>query len=480
MQRVWIGALAILAIAGAALADRLKPPGPPAPAADVPAEPGGVWVCPVVKVPGAPGYIHLVNTGSAPAAVRISYVPDSGKAVEQALSVAPRRATTVGSPGGLVAKGAGAIVDYAGGELTVSRTTLIGGVGAIAGLGAISAGAASCSRPGGVVQVIPQGSTLRAETQIVLLNPGIGDAVVDIALLVGGQKIRPVSLQGRVVPALRRLVVRAGDFAFDARSVATSITAQTGRIVADAIVVTPSYVDLVPGQNATRDLVAMASTARGPATYSTVAIGDDDAVIVAGILGAGGRTAYGPLITALAPNAPQVFTLLADAVPAGAAALAAESKTAAIAIGSRWIVRATSGRTDSAISSGAQPANEVVAVVGPPAAPGALRLLVANPDDIEAVIGVTVITGSGASQPAPLQDYHLGPGRSATLTFQGLPTSATIGVIVSSVGARVAATLEAVANLPSSFAAYAVAGVPISLAPPVAVEPDARQGVPAL
>jgi hypothetical protein len=320
---------------------------------------------------------------------------------------------------------------------------------------------------------------VRAETQLVLLNPGIADAVVDIALLVGGQKVRPVSLQGRVVPARRRLVVREGDFAFDARSVAASVTARTGRVVTDAIAVTTSYVDLIAGQNATRDLVALASSARGGATFSTVAIGDDDAVIAAGILASGGRTAYGPLIPALPPNEPQVYSLAADEVPAGAIALATVSKTAAIATGSRWVVQATSGRRDSAVASGAQPSHDAVAVLGPPATPGGMRVLVANPDEAEAAIDVTVITESGALQPAELQGYRLGPGRTATLTLRGIPKTGTIGVAISSAGARVAAVLEAVTGLPGSFAAYAATAVPLVLGLPVGIEADSRQGVPA-
>ena len=472
-RRTAILALAVLAIGGAALADRLKPPAPPVPAGVRPAEPGGVWVCPVVKLPGIGGYIHLLNSGRDAAAVRISFVVDVGNRVEQSLSVPPRRAVSIGTPPGLRSKGAGAIVEYSGGQLTVSRSTYIGTATSI------SAGAAACSRPGGVVQVVPQGATLRTETQLVLLNPSVADAVVDIALLVGGQKIRPVSLQGRVVPARRRLVIREGDFAFDARSVAAEITAQTGRIVADGVVATGSFVDLIPGVNATRDLVAMASTARGPAAFTAVAIGDDDAVIDAGILAGDGRTSYGPLVTPLQPNDPQLSSLAADEVPAGAAGLSARSKTAAMALGARWVVRASNGRSDFAIISGTQPANEVAAVLGPPAIPGALRLLLANPDDIEGLINVTVVTESGATKTERLQGVHLGPGRATTLTFEGLPKTGTVGVIVTSAGARVAAALEAIAIFPGSFAACAVSGVPMLPAPLVAVEPDARQGVPA-
>jgi hypothetical protein len=159
--------------------------------------------------------------------------------------------------------------------------------------------------------------------------------------------------------------------------------------------------------------------------------------------------------------------------------LAATSKTSAIALGSRWAVRSSAGKTDSAISSGVLPSNETVAVVGPPATTSALRLLVANPDTTEALLRVLVITESGATAPARIQNVRLGPGRTMTLTFPGLRDKATVGVIVTSTGARVGAVLEAIAAPPASFAAYAVTGVPVLPAPPVAVEPDARQGVPA-
>ena len=482
MRRLWVGVLVVAALAGAALADRFYESAPPSPAADRPAEPGGVWVCPVVKVAGAGGFIHLINAGDQRATVRITYIPDGKKPLEQALTLDAQHARTVGSPGSIAGQAAGAVVEYAGGEVTVSRTVLIGGLGDVAqgaGAGGLSAGAASCAKPGGVVQVVPQGATLRTETQLVIMNPGTGDAVVDIALVSNGQEVRPVSLQGRVVPAHRRLVVREGDFIFDARSVAAVITANGGRIVADALMVARSIADLIPGMNATRDLVTVASSARGAVAFSTVAIGDEDAVIEAFVLSSSGRTAYSPLATGLAPNAPQVSLAPTVGVPAGAVALAAVSKTSAIALGSRWGVRSSTGKIETAISSGVLPSNKTVAVVGPPAATGALRLLVANPDATEAVLRVAVITESGATEPPRLQDVHLGPGRTVTLAFPGLSDKATVGVIVSSTGARIAAALEAIAAPANSFAAYAVTGVPFLPAPPVAVEPDARQGVPA-
>jgi len=482
MRRGWLGVLILAALAGAGLTDHFHASAPPVPAADRPVEPGGVWVCPVVKVAGAGGFIHLVNAGVERAAVRITYVPDAGKSLDQALTLAPLHAATIGSPGSIIAQSAGAIVEYAGGDVTVSRTVLIGGLGDVpqgAGAGGLSAGAASCARPGGVVQMVPQGATLRTETQLAIMNPGSADAVVDIALASNGQLVQPVSLQGRVVPARHRLIVREGDFVFDARAVSAVITASTGRIVADALIVARSIADLIPGMSVTRNLVAIASSSRGAAAFATIAVGDNDAVIEAYVLSGEGRTAYAPLATALAPNSPQVAAAPTDDVPAGALAFAAYSKTAAIAIGARWEVRSSTGKIDSAISSGVLASGKTVAVVGQPAATSALRLLVANPDATEAIVGVQVITESGVITSPRLVNVHIAPGQTLTLPFPALADKATVGVIVSSAGGRVAAVIEAIAAPAGSFAAYAVTAVPVLESPPVAVEPDARQGVPA-
>ena len=471
--RFLIAVVAIVALAGAAVADRQYPPSPPAPAPDTPAQPGGVWVCPLVKIPGVGGYVHLVNTSDERSTVRVTFLPDGRKPMEQALTLGPRHAATVGTPAAIAAQGAGAIVEYAGGTVTVSRTVPIR---VAAG---IPAAAASCAKPGGADQLVPQGATLQSETQLFVMNPGTADAVVDIALLVNGQEVRPVSLQGRVVPAQSRLIVREGDYAFDARAVSAHLTSVAGRVVSDALVVTGSFADLVPAVDPSRELVALASTARGAATFSTVAVGDDDAVIEAQVLSGAGGTAYPPLTAALAPNTPQVGVVPNAAVTPGAVALVARSMRSAIAIGGRWAVAPPGGKTDGAMASGVSPADTVVAVVGPPANGTALRLLVANPDVNEARLSITLITESGATEPAALQDLALGPGRTTTITFSGIAPAATLGVVVSSSGARIAAALEAIAGLSPILAGYAVTGVPVIVPAPVAVNPDARQGVPA-
>ena len=467
MRRPLLALFLVLVVAGFALVDRFSAAAPPLPAADKPRHAGGVWACPVVKMEGAAGFIHLVNSGPGSSIVRITYVPDGRKPIERAITVAEGRATTIGTPGSLLPVAAGAIVQYAGGTITASRTAFFGG----------AAGAAVCSRPGAATVVVPQGSTLKAETQLVLLNPTAADAVVDIALLQqSGEALRPQLLTGRVIPAGSRLVLREGDFAFDLRTVAAMITASTGRVVVDGALIAPATVDIVPGVPAGRDVAAVANNARGEAWFSVVAVGQADAVTTASVLTPQGSTAFGPLVTALAPERP-LFSK-ASTPTHGPLALHVVSETSPVTIGARWQIVASNGAADWAVSSGAVPARHVLAVVGSPATPAATRLLITDPDTAEAIVNVTVFTERGPSAPAALQGVHIAPGRAVALGFSGLAPNATIGVEIRSTGGGVVAALESTVTTPV-FAAYAVTAVPVITPPPVAVVSDPRQGVPA-
>ncbi len=473
MRRLSIGIAVVVALGGAALADRLDPPSAPRPATDRADGPGGVWVCPVAKAAGALGWVHLVNTARDASQVRITFLPDGRRPVEQSLTLPGLRAATVSTPRAIAKYAAGSIVEYAGGDVTVSRTVTLGAQNTS------GVGAASCARPGTAGLIVPQGSTLRAETQIAMLNPGTADALVDIALLVDGEVIEPESLQHRIVPARGRLVVREGDFAFDEPAVAAQIVARSGRVVADGVLLGPRLFEIAPAQSTTDELVALASTARGGAIFSTIAVGDADAVTRGLFLSAAGQTSYEPLANPIPPNTPKVGPPPGQDVPAGAVALAVSSDTAPIALGARWGIAARSGAVETAVSSGVRPARRAVAVIGPPAPSSTLRLLVANPDQQDAIVNVTLLTNTQAAAPAALQNLRVAAGRTTTITFPGLPPNATVGVMLDARGGRVAAVLEALAVPPNAFSGFAVTAVPVASTRSVAVEPDPRQGVPA-
>jgi len=466
MRRSLLGILLVVTIAGFALVDRYSSAEPPLPVADTPAHPGGVWACPIVKMEGFAGYIHLLNSGPDSSIVRITYVPDGRKPIERAITVGAGRTTTIGTPGSILPVAAGAILQYAGGSITASRTALFGG----------AAGAAACTRPGAATVFVPQGSTLKAETELAILNPTADDAVVDIALLQNGEPLRPQLLTGRVIPAGSRLVLREGDFAFDLRTVGAEITSSTGRVAVDGALVAPATVDIVPGAPAGREVATVANNARGEAWFSVVAVGQDDAVTTSRVLTSQGPTTFGPLVTGLAPERP-LFTKAASTTR-GPLALHVLSATSPVAIGARWQIVTAGGAADWAVSSGVVPSRDVLAVVGSPATPAATRLLVTNPDPKEAIVGVTVFTERGPSRPTQLQGVHIAPGRTIALSFSGLAQNATVGVDVRSTGGAVVAVLESTTTRPV-FGAYAITAAPVISSLPVAVVPDARQGVPA-
>lgn len=468
LRRFGLIAFVVLSLMGAGIADRFAPATPRLPAPDRAAEPGGAWACPFLKAAGAPGWLHFANFGDGPSHVRVTYVADRKAPVTQVFDLGPGRAGTIGAPAAIRAVAAGAIVEYAGGDLVVSRTAFLTANGGTGGA------AATCARPGAQAVVVSQGSTLGVDTQLVLLNPGTSDAVVDVSLVFDGQELEPESLRGRVVPAHGRLVIREGDFAFDEAAVAGVVRARSGRIVADALLATRGLIELVPAVGAASETVAVAHTGTG-LTFFAVAVGEFDAVTEGRTLSGDGQGVFEPLVTGLPPNTPRVAPVALNSVPSGAVAVAATSSTSPLALGARWRVTGRGGVVEQAASVAVPPSVRAMAVMGPPASD--LRLLVANPAQRDTTISVTVVTEAGRSAPATLQRVALGAGEAVELRLTGLGGTGTVGVLVSA-GEPVAAAIQAIALQPS-FGVYAVTAQPDPVRQPVAVDPDPRAGVAA-
>ena len=472
LRRWGLLAFVVLSITGAALADRFAPAPPWLPAADRPAEPGGAWACPFLKAAGSPGWLHVANFGRVASHVRVTYLPDRKAPVVQAFDIGPGRAGTIGSPAAIRSSAAGAIVEYAGGDLVVSRTAFVTANGGTGGA------AAPCGRPGAQAVVTSQGATLGVETHLILLNPGTSDAVVDVSLLFDGQELEPESLRGRVVPARGRLIIREGDFAFDERVVAGVVQARSGRIVADALIAARGLIELVPAVGAASETVAIGNTAFGPLAFSAVAVGDTDAVTDSRTLSESGQGVFEPIAAGLPPNTPRFAEIPKGSFAPGPVAVAVTSSTSPVALGARWQVIGPRGVVEQAATVAVPPAARALAVIGPPALASELRLLVANPADRDATISVTVVTDAGSTTPSALQDVSLGAGEAIQLSLAGVGGSGTVGVLVTSVGAGVAAAVQAVALQPA-FGAYAVTAFPDLPRLTVAVDPDPRAGVPA-
>jgi hypothetical protein len=472
LRRWGLAAFVVLTLTGAGLADRFAPAATPLPAPDRPTEAGGTWACPFLKSAGAPGRLHFANFGRHPARIRVTYLPDRRAPVVQAFDLGSGRAGTVGAPAAIRAHAAGAIVEYAGSDVVVSRTAFL------SANGGTGAAAATCAQPGPQTVVASQGATLGVDTSLVLLNPATSDAVVDVSLVFDGQELEPESLRGRVVPGRGRLIVREGDFAFDEPAVAGVVRARTGRVVVDALLAAPNLIDLVPATGAATETVAIGNSSSGPLSFTSVAVGDVDAITDGRTLSPEGQGVFEQLAGGLPPNTPRVTPLPEDFGTRGPVALVASSSTAPVALGARWQVRGRGGVVEHATMSAVPPASRAMAVIGPPAVAAELRLLVANPAEQDATLSISVVTEAGLTRPVPLQRITLPAGSTAALDLSGVGGSGTVGVLLTSGGAPIAAAIQGIALQPS-FGAFAVAAFPDLPRPPIAVEPDPRAGVPA-
>lgn len=477
MGRARLAIALVLALAAAAVADAIFPARPSAPRPDRAGSPGGVWGCPFAWAGNGAGWLHLANAGRTPSSVRVTFVQDGSGPVDRRLGIAPGYATTIPVPR-TVKRAAGAIVEFAGGDLVVARSAFFTAAPGVSG-----GVAASCSRAGPETLVVPQGSTFRAETHLVLLNPGTSDAVVDVSLLVDGLELEPEKLRRRIVRGRSRLVIRVGDFAFDARAVAVVVRSGSGRVVADAVLSSRGAVELIPAIGPGRELVALAGAGGGRGSFASVTFGDEDAIVDARVLSPGGQGAYEPLAGGLAPGTPRLIGLPAESAGVGAVALAVAARGGSpLAPGARWQVPSgTKGAVvfETAVSTGVPPAHRSLAVLGPPADPRGMRLLLANPGERRATVRVTLLTNSGPLAPLQLQSLSLEPGRTAALGLPDVAPTATVGALVESSDGLVVAVLEGKAVRGEGFGAYAVTGVPFLAPARVAVEPDPRAGVPA-
>ncbi|HEV3473836.1 MAG TPA: DUF5719 family protein [Actinomycetota bacterium] len=98
---------------------------------------------------------------------------------------------------------------------------------------------------------VPEASTLRGEeSYLVVHNPFAGEAVADVALLTGGQMLRPGRLQGVVLAPgeVRALPIHA--FALGEEALTATVTAPLGRVVVAGIGVSRGGVRSILGVHA--------------------------------------------------------------------------------------------------------------------------------------------------------------------------------------------------------------------------------------
>lgn len=455
----WLLALGAL---GAVAVDEIEPARPPQPGETLRAQAsGGSFSCPIAFAGEGSGQVSIANVGDQPSAVRITIVPNRGRVSIVRRTLEPY--TTFSTPVQNRTRGqpAGAIVEFAGSEVVASHSLAFGQRG--------GAAAAPCGRPGPQTTVITQASTLDVDTELVLMNPGAGDAVVDIALVSAGRVLRPEKLRGRLVRARRRLIVDVGDFVFDAFSVTAIVTSETGRVVAEALRRAPRptglAVNLVESQVPSRSLVAVAG-AGGPGGLGLSPIGSVDSVVDGRLITAGEQGRSQEVPTEVRFPGPHNVVL----GPTRPAAYAIDVRGGSAIVGSTTWQVTRRGRVDVAGITAMAPTRDWAAVAYAGRG-GSGRAVIVNSGVSPASVGVRMF---GPQSPA-LEEREIGPGRLVSLPLP--PGPGTVGVEVRS-SQPVTVALD---GLPTSasFSAGAMAGVPLPEPRPIAVGIDPRLGVPA-
>lgn len=463
--RVVIGVVALAMIAGAIIADRLSPARPVSLRAVAPLAPGGLLACPVLYQGNGSGSLHIANVGGRPSKVIVTTVREGAGSLFRSFTLDAGKVTTMGLDP-TVRQKAGAIVQFSGGEIVASTIAVFrDGPGSSGGV------ASACRRGGDRTIVVPSGSTLNAETRIVLLNPSTSDAAAEVSLLVDGEELTPEALKGFEVRSRSRREIRVGDFAFDARNVATVIRVRTGVMVAAGIVASERGVSITPGGPLVRGAAGVAVTGAGSGLLDVVALGDQDTVSDASLLSPEGLTAFAALSEAIEPLRPQ-STSLGDEKLAATGVVLSVRDGSPVASALRWVVQLPNGSGDIAGSEMRPPSRRMVAVAGLPAAAAQSRVLIGNPSDRDASVTLRILTDQGISDAQP-----------SVLVEAGRAVSVPIGDVKGPFAVIVQSPVEIVMAISStvfgsSVSSFTVTGQPMPVSVAVPVHRDPRTGVP--
>lgn len=233
VRRAPILAVVIAALVAGGLADRaaggttasqgqMVEPAPMAAPADALSS---SWFCAGADDDGtrqASGQVVIANSGSQPASGMVTVVPSVGSAVKVPVQVGPHTSVAVPEkvPGG--SPWVGAIVDVDAGSVAVSQT-----------LQGLSTSVSPCATSGSSMWYFATGQTrVNADTAIQLLNPYPSDAIVDLSFSTNQGIEQPQDFQGIDVPSGGLVSVPLGSHLRRRSSIATTVKARTGRVVA--------------------------------------------------------------------------------------------------------------------------------------------------------------------------------------------------------------------------------------------------------
>lgn len=458
-----------LAVGGAAWLDAASPPPLPRAPSRAVAAAAGTIACPVAAIDDGRGYLHLANAGAEPSRVRVTVVARRGRSeVLHPATLAPGAARTIRLHR-RVRGTAGAIVEYAGGEVVATHGVWLPRRSRrpLARPGDAPGGAAAaCARPGPAQTVVAGARTLRAESRLALLNPGAADAEVTVSLLADRRPLFPQRLQRRVVPPHAVRLFSIEDFAFDARDVTAVVTAGSGRVVAEILVRAPTGVSLAAAQVPAASSAAIAAAGGVGAAVGVVAIGEDDAQLDSRMIRRNEQGKAPRVPPALRPGEVERAPIPAAGAAAFAFGVGFGSPAAAA---TTWIVERPRGR-DRATAEAAVATTRWVAAIGSPTEGFVARAIVAVPGAAPATVAIRTL-----GRAPRVRTLTVPAGRLRSIALGAGEGTFAIEV-VSDAPVVVAVAATAVERSARAFGLLAVPLVPPS---PVAVVSDLRAGNPA-
>lgn len=192
------------------------------------------WFCAGATDSGAnyaAGHVSIANEGTAPVSATVRVVGSNATSSTRTVTVAPGTVSSVSETVPKKAPWTGAIVDADGGRVAVSQVVD----------GPLGRATSPCATSGSPHWYLPTGQTrINASDTILLLNPYPTDSIVDMSFATDQGVENPQEFQSIDVPADGLVAENLGDHLRRRQSIATTVSARTGDVVAwEAEIVSP-------------------------------------------------------------------------------------------------------------------------------------------------------------------------------------------------------------------------------------------------
>jgi len=234
-RRIPILVVFALILVGAAVVDRQANPSPAAeadtlrlkvPAAAKASAGSSAWYCAGATAGAnslADGYVIVANSSSKALTGTMTVIPLAGESKGAPFQVAASSHVALHIADVLTAPFASAIVELDGGGVTVELSTT----------GPLGDSATPCASSGSSQWYFAEGSTTKdASETLLLFNPFPDDAVVNVVFSTDEGQVVPQALTGLSIRGQGMVAIGVGDHVQRRAAIATSITAQRGRLVA--------------------------------------------------------------------------------------------------------------------------------------------------------------------------------------------------------------------------------------------------------